>query len=296
MLSLPLTRPGQRFEHEAMNCVFSFVLEGAEPRYLAQSALAAAERLDALENLLSLYRESSDVAALNAAPAGETIRVAEETANCLAAALRVAAWTRSAFHPFCGASALAAKGQAPAGEGPHRPPGGDPVIALDLAGRRVTKLREGFLLDLGGVGKGFALDCVRELLREDWEVPSGLLVAGGSSVLAFSAPGAGPWPVRLAGGPALPGLRDTALAASGLGFQPGHVIDPRTSLPVATSRRVFVEAPGAAEADALATAAMVLSTSEIETLFSALPDVSLLLEDDAPPRAWGPFFASLLSF
>lgn len=290
MLSLPLEQADARFEHEAMNCLFTFVLAGAESSYLGQAAMAAAACVDALEDRLSLYREHSEVARINAARAGETVRISEETVACLETALRISAATGSAFHPFCGRPSMVAKEQLPPFAGAPPSVGPDPVIALDPTACAVRKLRAGPLLDLGGIGKGFALDEARRLLVEEWEVPAGLLVAGGSSVLGYGPRGADPWPVGLSGNFTTRGLDNAALASSGLGFQPRHIIDPATGGPVAVARRVTVHARHAAEADALATAAMVLPRERIESFFVLLEGVSLLLEEDKSYYPYGDFF------
>lgn len=292
MLTLAIEQLESRVEHEAMNCVFAFILEGAEPAYLAQAAQAAANHVDDLESVLSLYREGSDVFRINAAAAGETLHVAEETAECLALAMRMAADTQGAFHPFCGAEAMRAKDQdAPFAMSPQGA-SGEPVIELDATGGIVRKRRTGSLLDLGGIGKGYALDSAARLLQDDWEIPSGLLVAGGSSLLAFGERADGSWPVRDEDGLELPGLAHAGLASSGLGFQPDHIIDPVSARPVAHRRCVWVHAPSAAAADALATAAMVLPEKMLFSLFPTLNGVSLLFQDNGRSESIGPYFSS----
>ena len=291
MISLPINNSGCRFEHEAMNCLFTFVLDGGEPDYLAQAAVEAGERLEYLESALSLYRENSDVSRINAAAPGTVLRIAEETAECLAVAMRVSAQTEGAYHPFVGAEAMRAKGQ----DLPHGVPVAEMsmqacVVELDLERALVSKRSQGALLDLGGVGKGFALDCLRTLLMEDWEIPAGLLVAGGSSILGYSSDGFAPWTVQFSDGGALPALDNAALGSSGLGFQPEHIIDPSTQRPVAQPRQVCVHAPSAAEADALATAAMVIPRGRLPAIFGNREGLSLYLKNHDDSRTIGPYF------
>jgi len=66
--------------------------------------------------------------------------------------------------------------------------------------RRVVKFRApGLELNLGAVGKGYALDRAAELLQTKWRVRSALLHAGGSSARAIGAPPGDSrgWPVKL---------------------------------------------------------------------------------------------------
>ncbi|MGH7201675.1 MAG: FAD:protein FMN transferase, partial [Planctomycetaceae bacterium] len=132
--------------------------------------------------------------------------------------------------------------------------------------------RPGVELNLGGIGKGYALDRVSEFLHErglgDW-----LIHGGYSSILVRGDHnGLGGWPVGLKN-PLFPKqrwatllLRDEAVSTSGSGVQHfrhegkryGHILDPRTGRPVERMLSATVLAPTAAEADALSTAFFVM--------------------------------------
>ena len=117
---------------------------------------------------------------------------------------------------------------------------------------------DGMRIDLGGIGKGYALDQVADFLK-DWDIDNALLSAGGSTVHAIgSAPDSNSgWPVNA--GP--PGsdpvqLRDgLALSGSGFEVQGAHIIDPRTGRPCPENESdrpiIWAVSPGAALADAL---------------------------------------------
>jgi thiamine biosynthesis lipoprotein len=117
-------------------------------------------------------------------------------------------------------------------------------------------------LDLGGIGKGYALDRMAEVLDE-WEIATALLHGGHSSVLALDAPpGLAGWPIEM--GERTLAARRRALSASGIRAQGEHIIDPRTGRP--PNRRVAAwvsleldgsRSPGAV-AEALSTAFMIL--------------------------------------
>jgi FAD:protein FMN transferase len=127
-------------------------------------------------------------------------------------------------------------------------------------------------LNLGGIGKGYALDRAGQaMLNED--IGDWLIHGGHSSLLAHGDHNRlGGWPVGIRN-PLFPDrrlativLQNCALSSSGSGVQHfrhagrryGHILDPRTGWPVEGMLSVTVLAPTAAEADALSTAFFVI--------------------------------------
>jgi thiamine biosynthesis lipoprotein len=110
-------------------------------------------------------------------------------------------------------------------------------------------------IDLGGIGKGHALDCCARILRAH-DITTAFVHGGTSSGLALGADPAGhPWRV----GGALPlSLTDCAFSVSDAAGQPQpHIVDPRSGLPTA-ARSVVVTGPSARLCDAWSTALVVL--------------------------------------
>ncbi len=157
------------------------------------------------------------------------------------------------------------------------------LLELELSRHAVTCRDDGICVDLGGIGKGYAVDRIVELLGE-WSVTTAVVQAGLSTAYACSeAPSGGPWSLQLrrpgesSGSLRAVRLRDAALSGSGRFHHGPHIIDPRTGTPVEGALGAWALAPSAAMADALSTAFMVMSTDEVEAYCGAHEGVSAAL-------------------
>jgi thiamine biosynthesis lipoprotein len=280
--------------HAAMATEFVCHLGEHEPAYLRQAATEAYALIDRLEACLSFYRESSDVTRLNRAPAGAEVSVSPETIACLELAAEAARLTGGAFDAFTGRAAVAAKKQETPVylTGTPEPGEGDvpgPVVSLHPTAGIVRKLRSGPWLDLGALGKGYALDQAAALFAE-WGITTGCLIAGGSSLRGLGGPG---WPLEVGSSNtplSLPG--EFCLGASGFLFQPGHIIDSRPTPAKSSAARALVLAPSAALADALSTAALLLDDEQLAQLTRDQPRLaSLVFDTTGQAHRHGPPFA-----
>jgi thiamine biosynthesis lipoprotein len=140
-------------------------------------------------------------------------------------------------------------------------------------------------IDLGGIGKGYALDKALAFLL-DWGIDRALIHGGTSTVAAIgSPPSIGPagkgWPVGVGGGwPEAPNqvlLMGRALSGSGTEVKGKHVMDPKTGLPAQAHLAAWASHPSAAESDALSTAFMVMTTAEVEEYCALHPEVWALV-------------------
>lgn len=263
-----------QFNHAAMATYFQARIVSEERTYAAQAAQAVFDLADSLESQLSRFRIDSDIARIAHLTPGEKMRLGEPAFACLHIAKRMEDSTHSAFCPT--PSAIKTQVQLPQWDLlPNE------QCILCVSGR--------VELDLGAIGKGFALDRMAELLRH-WDCPSFLLVAGGSSILAGDPPPNAPgWSCGLGEDNASHRffLTGASLSGSGLAVKGAHILDPRTGQPALRQNRTWVLADTAAESDALSTACMVLSEPELEVVLAQNHSWLAFFESDQGVRPLG---------
>lgn len=260
------------FHHEAMATDFAILIAGQHPDYSRQAATNAWRELDRLENELSRFIETSDIARANRLACGETIAIGDDALQCLLLAAEAAVATNHAFDPAYG-SILNSQALTPAS-----PP--SPPFTLDPDAHTLTSHAERLQLDLGAIGKGYALDRLAALLRDDWDIRSACLQSGGSTALALAPPaGHTGWPVGIGdeSSPRTLWLSDQALSGSGIAVRGEHLVDPRTRAPAMRTRRAWALAGTAAFSDALSTAFFVMTDADVAGFCSEHPEVGAAL-------------------
>lgn len=268
-----------RLALEAMATRFEVVLYGEHPTRLRAAGEEALREIRQLEADLSFYRAASDLRRLNASAAHGPVRVSPRLFDLLQDATRIWKSTGGAFDVTVAPlmrcwGFVGGTGHWPAQEAIERARSvtGMHLVALDAEARTVRFRRNGVQLDLGAIGKGYALEEASHILRASG-VERALLHGGTSTIVAIGAPpGEESWKIAIAHPSdsttplAVVPLRDEALsvsAVSGKGFVRdgktyGHVLDPRTGHPVRGAILAAVAHRSATICDALSTAFLVL--------------------------------------
>jgi len=265
-----------RFAHQAMATTFEIVVQHEKKVYAQQAANAAFDELDRIEGELSRYVENSDVARIHYLPAGQPLSLGLETFECLQISRQMHEETGGVFDVTVGLLVDCwrdeeKKPRVPSAEELRfaRAHTGMSLLRLDEKACTVELFISPIQIDLGGVGKGYGVDRMGDLLRE-WEVDRALIHGGFSSVLALEAPeGAQGWPVTLSDptdrSRLLARLQLRRVAVSGSGMEKGqHIIDPRLGQPVEGKIAAWSMTPDAATGDALSTAFMIMTPEEVQ--------------------------------
>ncbi len=259
---------------------FEIVLYGENPVSIRAAGEEALEEIDRVEAQLSIYRPDSQINRANHRAAIEPVRLEPTVFELLQRCEILSQWTEGAFDITLGPlmrcwGFMGDTGDIPADESIQK--------ARELVGMRRIQLdpdratiqfdREGAMLDLGSIGKGYALDRAKEILEANG-VQSALLHGGTSTVATISAPpDQDAWKIALAPPrketPASPlgvaNLRGESLSVSAVwgksfrsvGKEYGHVIDGRTGAPSTGATLAAVQMDSATDADAISTALLV---------------------------------------
>lgn len=261
-------------------------------------ALAEVKRL---EQLMTPYGDSSDIARLNAAAGRRSVRVDPATLDCVSRALEMSRLSQGTFdvtfHALRGLWHF---------DDVTRPSLPDPAeirrrlplidyrrLRLDRAGGTLFLEKPGMAVHLGGIAKGYAVDRAVAVLRARGFADA-IVQAGGDLMLAGSK-GGQPWRagIRDPRGPrdanlAVVPVIDHAFSTAGdyerafllEGVRYHHILDPKTGYPARGVRSVTLWAPDATTADGLDDAVFILGVKRGLALVERLPDVAAVIIDD----------------
>jgi FAD:protein FMN transferase len=302
----------------AMATRFELILHGQDPIWLRAAGEEALDEVQKLEAQLSFYQPQSEISRLNARAHRGPVRVEPGLFHLLQRAQMLSQETEGAFD-ITVAPLMRCWGFI-GGSGSMPDPGmleearslaGSHLIEFNERDYTVRFAREGMKVDLGAIGKGYAVDRAIELLLEAG-VTSAFLHGGTSTAYGLgSPPNEESWKVVLeipefkgACAPdgawiqrakesrpgeervlAVIGLKDESLSVSaptGKAFEMegkilGHVIDPRTGAPVQGAEMAAVVHKSATETDAISTALLVLGTEGAEQVGKINPDMRILV-------------------
>jgi thiamine biosynthesis lipoprotein len=250
---------------DAMGATYSIVLYGLDRDKMEAATDAAFDEVGRINSLLSNYRADTEWSGVNRHAAEAPVKVSPELFQLFSACLAYSRESEGAFDISVGPLMKLwgfYKGfgslPKPAEVAEARGKIGYRHIHLDADSGAVSFDRPGVELDPGGIGKGYAVDRMVEVLkRRGFEIA---LVAGSdSSIYGLGAPPTEPrgWRVEIKDphNPRRPAaevfLKNMSLSTSGSfekffradGKVYAHIMDPRTGYPAQGSLSVSVVAP-----------------------------------------------------
>ena len=237
-----------------MNTRFDVFLRGDDEQHLEAVAVAVLEEIIRLDGALSRFDPRSEITRVNRQAGKAAVRVDRELFALLETCEQGRQVTNGFFDVTQGGS-----------------------LELDAAACTVRLPSAEAQIDLGGVGKGYALDCAREILRR-FNVENALLQGGTSSVLAV---GDEAWPIDLRH-PLKPDviverieLANRGLSCSAARLANGQisdVVNPLTGAPVVGDDACVVLEDSATEAEIFSTALLAMG-KKMATQYLANSDV-----------------------
>ena len=257
---------------------------GGDRAVLHEDISAAFSEIRRIDQLLSIHREGTELALVNARATEAPVPASPELYELLLRAREISEMTEGAFDLTIGPLAqlwgfIWKEHRLPT---PEELAGVLPLVGreqLQLTNGTVRFLRSGMFLDPGGIGKGYAVDRAIETLRTR-NVRSAMVKAGGDLRVIGLPPGADSWAVQIEdpqkeGSRRTIQIREGALSTSGNyenyfevdGVRYSHILNPRTGLPVQGIASCTVTASTCLESDALATAFFVLGVERSLDLF-----------------------------
>jgi thiamine biosynthesis lipoprotein len=281
-----------------MGTMFSITAYGATVCHVEEVVSQAFEEIDRLEKRLSHYRPESEVCVVNREAFGRDVAVTPELFDLLQESIQLSEETAGAFDITVG-RLMKSWGFYQGVECiPSQPEllhlvkqTGYRHVKLDRAGRSIRFDQPGVELDLGAIGKGYAVDRVVELLRAG-EIDSALVSGGRSSIYALGAPpGQTAWEIsichpldrrrqvcRLR-------LRDLSVSISGIsekayaldGRLYSHILDPAKGEPTDKLMLSIVVATSTTQSDGLSTSFFVGGAALGRSYLASHPGVAAVL-------------------
>ena len=259
---------------DAMGSTYSIALYGYDRVKMEAAADAAFDEVRRLDDLLSNYLPGSEWSEVNRNAAAKPVKVSPELFALLSACVEYSRESEGAFDITVGPLMKVWGFYKGSGHLPHKPEivaalakVGYRHILLDPAAGTVRFDRPGVELDPGGIGKGYAVDRMVEVLKRNG-VRTALVAGSGSSIYGMGAPPDEPrgWPVKIKDPwdnrktMAEVWLKDSSMSTSGSyekffraeGKIYAHIMDPRTGYPAQGSVSVSVIAPRTVDSEAWA--------------------------------------------
>lgn len=274
-LALATASPAEMLRYEssaqAMGSLYTVAVYGEDRTQLTAAVEAALQEARRLDDLLSNYRRESELSQINREAARKPVKVSVELFDLLEKCQQYSRASEGAFDWTVGPLMRVWGFYKGTGRLPRREEVAEAMksvgydhIHLDRQNRTVSFDAPGVELDPGGIGKGYAVDRMADVLR-DAGIQTALVSAAGSSIYAMGAPpGEKGWPIHIRDPKsetvtaADVYLKDESLSTSGAyekffeaeGKIYSHIMDPRTGYPAQGMLSVSVIAPKTLDSEA----------------------------------------------
>jgi FAD:protein FMN transferase len=287
--------------HYQMGTYLEVTLWHDEPETAKRLIRDAVREVHRLDEILSNYDPDSALSHLNRRAGAGVTRVPAELFELLTAACEFSQKTGGIFDVTIGPLMELWRQAAEDNRLPSRKRLAQTLAAVgyrNLALSRpdeVELTRGDMNIDLGGIGKGYAVDRVTQMFKAAG-VSTALINFGGSSMSAIGAPpGRNGWKIvikstddRLRGAIH---LRDTALSTSGSmgrswtinGKKYGHLIHPLSGTPTTEARTALVVTWSATRAEALTKPLVLLGKMALPTIEKFADTEAVVMPDNGAP-------------
>ena len=295
---------GATFVHQkryVMGTVFEIVIYDEDLPMADAAARAALDEVVRLDRVMSNYKPDSELSRLNRMAHLHPVRVSRELYDVIEQSLYYSRISEGQFDISVGPVVDLWKAALAGGSLPTT---AEQAAAMRCVGYKKIELlppdrlefhSDCMRLDLGAIGKGYAVDRVAELLKARG-IHRAYIDAGGSTIYAVGAPpGANAWNVQLRdpSGKLVPQIKlinnsvstsEQSVPSVLQGEAPGHIVLPQTGKPLQSRYAVSVAAPTATASDALSTTLLLLGPAKGSALAKTLQDVSAIWIDSDGQR------------
>lgn len=280
---------------------FEISVVSEDEKWANQRIEEAIVEISRIEKLLTTFSDDSQTNQINASAGIQSVKVDKEVFDLIARSLRISELTQGAFDLSYGSidkslwnfdktmsslpDEVTAKSMVKLID--YR------KIVLDSANQTVFLKEKGMRIGFGGIGKGYAAECAKNLMKKQG-VESGIVNAAGDLTTWGRQPNGKEWTIGIADPDAKDkpfsylNISDMAVATSGNyekfvvidGKRYSHTIDPKTGLPVSGIKSVTIICPNAEIADAMATPITVMGVKVGINLINQMRGIACIIIDD----------------